>query len=46
MKEEKVRTTLSVALPNLNTDTVKVVTPLIELFAGSGVLALKFHEGL
>lgn len=46
MKEEKVRITLSVALPDLNTDITKVVIPQVELFTGSGVLALKFHAGL
>lgn len=46
MKKQKVRTTLSVALPVLNDDIIKVVSPQVELFAGSGILALKFLEGL
>lgn len=33
MKEEKVRTTLSVALPGLNADVIKVVIPQVELLA-------------
>lgn len=43
MNEEEVRTTLSVALPALNADIIKVVIPQLELFAGTGILAFKFH---
>lgn len=43
MNEEDVRNTLSVALSALNADIIKVVIPQIELLAGTGNLAFKFH---
>lgn len=44
MKEEKVRTILSVTLLGLNADIIKVVIPQVELFAGSGVLDSSFMK--
>lgn len=43
MNEEEIRTPLSVALSALNVGIIKAVVPQVELFAGTGILAFKFH---